>query len=428
MMYIPRWSSALAEWLACMVFIFGLRPRPKSAAFWTKAAFFLAVQSAFLIYTGNAHIFWWIPCMCGAVGLMLLFIRLMTDIAVTDAVHYCVNAFVLAELSAALVWQVYWYLGDPAGVPRGTATSAAMLLLTVPAFALEKRLLSRGPRLAVSGGELAGAVLIAALVFAFSNIGFVPVTTPFSGTVFDVWSMRTLIDLWGFAVLYAHHVNCCQTRARRELEAVQNVLNNQYLQYQQSRESIEIINRKYHDLKHQINALRLESDPVKRGAWLDEMESGILAYEAGKKTGNPVLDTILMSKSLRAHSLGIIITCVADGKLLEFMDVMDVCAVFGNALDNAIEYLAAVPDNEKRLIHMTVSRERGFLLMRFENYCESEPRFENGLPVTTKTDKDFHGFGLKNIRHTAKKYGGSASAEYENSWFSLNVLLPLERV
>lgn len=69
-------------------------------------------------------------------------------------------------------------------------------------------------------------------------------------------------------------------RARKELEAVQNVLQNQYAQYVQSKESIELINYKYHDLKHQIAVLRSEEDPQKREAFLDEMEAEIRQYEA----------------------------------------------------------------------------------------------------------------------------------------------------
>ena len=75
---------------------------------------------------------------------------------------------------------------------------------------------------------------------------------------------------------------------------MQTILENQYAQYRMSRDSIELVNQKYHDLKHQIAALRAESDAEVRNRWLDEMEEDILAYEAQNKTGNTVLDTVLM--------------------------------------------------------------------------------------------------------------------------------------
>lgn len=65
------------------------------------------------------------------------------------------------------------------------------------------------------------------------------------------------------------------------------------------------------------------------------------------KTGNKVLDTVLTTKSLYCNKHGIIFTCVADGTLLDFMDVMDICSIFGNALDNAIECEMKIPEKEK---------------------------------------------------------------------------------
>ena len=99
-------------------------------------------------------------------------------------------------------------------------------------------------------------------------------------------------------------------------------------------------------------------------------------------------------------------TCVVDGPLFDFMDVMDICSIFGNALDNAIEYEKQIPDKEKRLIHVTAFSQKNFLITRFENYCEDSLAFDENLPVTTKGDARFHGYGLKSIRYTVRKYGG----------------------
>ena len=101
------------------------------------------------------------------------------------------------------------------------------------------------------------------------------------------------------------------TACEKELESVQNVLQNQYVQYKQSRESIDLINYKYHDLKHQIAVLRSETDPEKRNEFLNHMEDEIRQYEAQNKTGNKVLDTVLTSKSLYCAKHGITFTCVA---------------------------------------------------------------------------------------------------------------------
>lgn len=103
---------------------------------------------------------------------------------------------------------------------------------------------------------------------------------------------------------------------------------------------------------------------------------------------------------------------------------MDLSAIFGNALDNAIESVMRVEDPEKRLIHVTVSARKGFTLITFENYFEGELSFAGQLPVTTKGDRGFHGYGLKSIRYVAEKYGGSMTVQAEEQWFKLNILFP----
>ena len=166
------------------------------------------------------------------------------------------------------------------------------------------------------------AMIMGVAVFAVSNISFITKNTPFSGQYsFEIANIRTLVDLAGIAMLYAHLVQCSQTKMRRELETIQNVLQNQYQQYKQSRESIDLINYKYHDLKHQIAVLRSEQDPDKRNAFLNQMEEEIKQYELQNKTGNHVLDTILTSKSLYCNKHGITLTSVADGSLLEFLEM-----------------------------------------------------------------------------------------------------------
>lgn len=122
----------------------------------------------------------------------------------------------------------------------------------------------------------------------------------------------------------------------------------------------------------------------------------------------------------------ITLTCVADGTLLNFMDVADICTIFGNALDNAIEYEQKIADKEKRLIHVSVFSQKGFLMIRFENYFEGTLMFEGDLPITTKKDSFYHGYGLKSIRYAVQKYKGVVRIDQKDQWFELKILIPLK--
>ena len=154
------------------------------------------------------------------------------------------------------------------------------------------------------------------------------------------------------------------------------------------------------------------------------MEQDIRSYEAQNKTGNKTLDTLLTAKSLKCQDLGITLTCVADGALLDFFKPTDLSVLFGNALDNAIESVEKISDANKRLIHVSVAREKGFLRIRIENCYEGEINFVGGLPSTWK-DARYHGYGMKSIRSIVEKYNGSMTVKAENGWFELRILFPL---
>ena len=426
---IPRIYTAIAEWMACMLFILPVKKRFDNAKTGALMAVFLIVQSVFLMITGSVKIYFWIPCMIIAVLLMIGFIYGCCEISLRDAGYFGMIAFVAAEFMASIEWQVVCFFWDgtvPAVAIQGVVLAAIYGCVAVILYKMLHMHLPKDGKMGISIKEYISGLVIAIAVFAVSNISFLTENTPFSGRYsFEIGNIRTLVDLGGIAILYAHLIQCCELRVRKELEAVQNVLQNQYVQYKQSRESIELINYKYHDLKHQIAVLRSEEDPKKREEFLNCMEEEIRQYEAQNKTGNKVLDTVLTTKSLYCAKHGITFTCVADGTLLDFMDVMDICSIFGNALDNAIECEVKIPEKEKRLIHVTVSKQKQFLILRFENYCEETLQYQEGTPVTTKKEKEFHGYGLKSIQYTVNKYEGAVSVNLEDNWFELKVLIPI---
>ncbi len=427
---IPRFYTALAEWLSCLLCMRELVRRFSGWRFWGIAGTAFLVQSVFLVLTGGLEGPVWLMCMAAAVFLMFCFLRISCGSSSLDVVYVCVKAFVLAEFMASLEWQLHCFFFNVMGYESGW--TGLLLLLAVYGgtclvmHRISSRYISGTERMDTTGRELLFAAVIGLSVFLMSNIGFVYSQTPFSGKyASDIFNVRTLIDLGGLAILVAYHIQRLHLRAQHDLESMEMILHNQYTQYQQSQETLDLINYKYHDLKHHIIALRAEENKEKRNAYLDKMEDEIRNYEAQNKTGNQVLDTLLTAKSLYCMREKIALTYVVDGARLDFMDVMDICSIFGNALDNAIECEKKIPETEKRMIHVSMFVQQTFLIIRFENYCEGELDFEQNLPVTTKKQAEFHGYGLKSLRHTVHKYGGEVDIDVEDQWFRLKILIPL---
>ena len=427
---IPRLYTALAEWMACLIFILPFKKRFSPAVTGCLVAGAFGIQSVFLISTGGVRLIFWIPCMIFAVFLMVAFVFCCCEIRLTDAAYFGMIAFVAAEFMASAGWQILCYTGKEAWMSWWQQGMAILLIYGVIAVILYKILHIHMPKdgqMEITRREYFSGLLISIAVFAVSNMSYVNVNTPFTGRYsFEMGNIRTMVDVAGIAILYAHLIQCCELRVRKELEAVQNVLQNQYAQYKQSKESIELINYKYHDLKHQINLLKSGADSEKAGEYLEQMEREIKIYETQNKTGNKVLDTILTSKSMHCQRHGIELKFMGEGQLLNFMEDMDISALFGNMLDNAIESVVKIKDRQKRLISLHVIQDKQFIRIRTENYCEENVQFQDGIPITTKKDKRFHGYGMKSMKKIVEKYGGSVMAGKANNWFELKILIPMK--
>lgn len=113
---------------------------------------------------------------------------------------------------------------------------------------------------------------------------------------------------------------------------------------------------------------------------INNIESELREYRPYFQTGNDVLNALLDSRRTLWNNNQVTITAVADGKMLEFMNVADICSMIGNALDNALESVCLIEDVDKRLIHIEIAGQRNFVMVVVENTCERRVTFENGLP------------------------------------------------
>ena len=427
---IPRFLTAFSEWIAVMV-VCGCFPRKNWwPGFIAKAVLFLVCQTVFLQMTANVPRVFWIPCMILAVLGMGLFLYSACLLPPVVVFYYTMVAFLTAEFTASLEWQIeFFFLGFPPGDDLFRLATALLVNLAVALTG--SWLIGRGSSrfiASITWRESASVFLIAVLAFSMSNISFVTTETPFSVRFpIDVFGLRTMVDLAGLAIMFAHQSRISELVAEREAAAVNTALNAQYDQYRNYLQGIELINIKYHDLKHQIAGMRAEIDPEKRELWLNQIEEELEDFRPEQQTGNAVLDTLIAGKTSVMRTNKIRFTCVADGKLLGAIHVTDICSIFGNALDNAIESVAQEEDPERRLIHLMVTERNGFIFIMMTNYCRAEVNFRDGLPVTTKADRRNHGYGIRSMRHAVQKYNGTLTTQIKNDAFELKILIPLKK-
>lgn len=213
-----------------------------------------------------------------------------------------------------------------------------------------------------------------------------------------------------------------QNRILHENEIMETMLHNMREQQWLSRESINIINIKCHDLKYRISKISRIEDAKDQKEYIEGVRNALAIYDNIFQTGNDALDLVLTEKSLLCNEHQIKLSSMVDGSVLNFMNTTDVYALFGNLMDNAMESVLKESDVEKRIISLTVSRRNNGAYIHMENYCGETVKFEDDLPVTTKEDKAYHGFGVRSIKYIVEKYEGTLLMRAEKERFLVDIL------
>ncbi len=217
--------------------------------------------------------------------------------------------------------------------------------------------------------------------------------------------------------------NAHNTKVEEENKMIRLLWARDRKQYELSKQNIEFLNIKYHDLKYQLGLL-LNKDG-KSSAYADEILSEIHMYESFVKTENETLDIVLTEKSMTCNKYGIKLACIADGSVFDKFSESDIYSFFGNALDNAIECLKDVCDDDKKIINLNVSKYNSMGRVCIENYVETEPTIVEGIPRTIKKDTQNHGFGVKSMKYLFEKYNGELRVCVKDHTFILEGVFPL---
>ncbi len=192
-------------------------------------------------------------------------------------------------------------------------------------------------------------------------------------------------------------------------------------QYEISKDTIDMINIKMHDIKYKINTVLTEQKNIPSEI-IEDIDKSVRIYDSNIETGNEFLDVFLTDKSLYCEQNGITLSCMIDGAKLEFMEPGDLFCLFGNIMDNSLESVMKIGKKDKRIINLSIKTQNDMLLIQSDNYYTGDLVFKNGLPQTTKEDAQWHGFGMQSIRMIVQKYGGELSTYVIDDIFHLSIL------
>ena len=225
-----------------------------------------------------------------------------------------------------------------------------------------------------------------------------------------------------FLVLYLYEKQADQSALLRMREQYERHLKSQVKHLDEILLKQEELRRVRHDMNNQLVAIQgyfHESDIAGGEAYIASLLQNLQTPSSRIRTGNSALDAILSTKKALAESKGITVDMEVQISNRLPLEPVDVCVIFGNALDNAIEACDRITEGEKKISLVLVQRE-GKLLCRITNTALSGI---TNVYSTSKKDKENHGFGLVNLRESLEKYDCEPVMDYKDGQFSMKFIV-----
>lgn len=240
--------------------------------------------------------------------------------------------------------------------------------------------------------------------------------------------MLSTIGLYAgtFLALYLYERSSQQNQIIREQEQFEQQMESQLKHMDEIVLKQNELRRVKHDMANQLIAIK---------SYLDNADiSGGQQYVAGLtdqlqyispsiNTGNNALDAILSTKKSLAESKGIVFNIEIRISERLPLDAKDLCIIFGNALDNAIEACDRLPENAEKRIDLLLVQDAHSLFCTLSN---TAPANNDRTFTTSKADTINHGFGLQNIRDALANYDAEPLIEQEGERFSLSFNIVLQ--
>ena len=209
-------------------------------------------------------------------------------------------------------------------------------------------------------------------------------------------------------------------KREREERIQREVLEKQFVYYQDKQKDEERVRSIYHDMKNHLLVLEHQIHSPETAEMVEKLQRE--SYADYVHTGNDFLDVILKDKAGIAREKQIDFSVAVDMQEVDFIEPLDISTIFGNGLDNAIEASERLPEGQ-RVIQVKAGRVQDFLSIMMENNCQEESNQKK--KGTSKKDDYFHGFGISNMKKAAEQYEGQLTVKCEEGKFTLNILIPI---
>ena len=214
---------------------------------------------------------------------------------------------------------------------------------------------------------------------------------------------------------------------KSENRLIKEKMDMQYKHYLSLQESQETIKKIHHDINnHMICIKKMYGNNSAASEYIEDISNQIYSCNYNFDSKNMVLDIILSEKKYICDKNKIDFLVDINFDKCNFMDMVDVCSIFSNILDNAIEACNKIKDKDKKItLKGTVIND--FFVIKCINTKENDVLLSGDNIITDKKDKDLHGIGINSVKSSLKKYDGSVEFKFEEDEFTVVICIPISK-
>lgn len=193
-------------------------------------------------------------------------------------------------------------------------------------------------------------------------------------------------------------------------------------------ENIKIIK---HDIKNHIAVIKelLDKGEVEYiNKYINKINLQLASNDEIRVTNNKIIDSIIVNKLNICKKNNIDVDL--DIKLPEeiSIDDFDLCVIYGNLIDNAIEACERITNKEiKKYINIKSKIKGDYLFINIRNSHNSKIKTFGEKFITSKKDEGNHGIGISSVKKSLNKYSGDIKIDYTNNEFNISVILLINR-
>lgn len=215
-------------------------------------------------------------------------------------------------------------------------------------------------------------------------------------------------------------------KLKLEYELINERINLSHKNYENMIQAQEKLRYVYHDLKNHMICMKSYDTKEEIISYINNLEFQINDFENLRNTGNKTLDIILNDKIHLCKKYNIEFKDSINISKLNFIKENDICAIFANALDNAIEACININDEIEKRIEVKATYINGFAVIKFINTKINDIKFTGDRIKTSKEDNKIHGIGLASIKYIVNKYDGEVIVNYSENEFILKIMIPIK--